>query len=544
MHKCRTRKREEAAAENQSGQTAQSTTTTTTKPENKPVGSANAFEDDSDDDSFFIADEDAACAYPYCVEPDPLGESEDKSDNDVDEWEAFRTETWGAEDEDDLDWAGLEGLLVKEGEETDVEEEAKEGTPQSKSQLAPHTALHVPQIGDKRPRTTSSSREQVAETVHHAHRLHNAVHPPEHAHFNDPEPAIRMHKGQTPSFNAIAKAHQAPWPGPGTVTEEQDVHPASAALLKGEEMWMLSMSSEQTAAPGTPLTSNALILPASSSEATPSSSEPAPELDSSSKPAELATNAQQECAPLPSRTDTATVEIGFDLDPQPGGDGLAHLGTDHPCLTYIPECPGAFAEDPGESGGVPTVENGAPAPHTDPNSTELVFAAKTTDAGAPAPCTPVEAKRSHDRPPWEEPTKDPITCKVRPAAQVLSQTGSVDIDDPNRSDHRGHAVHPLQLAHINAAFPCYQLAEHKLSSSPVDHLVRPLTDPAPASTVECDTTRNGPHCEAVNTLTWAVSPMCPATTSADANGSMAVYRRAKSGHAFPYDGSTMPPFSR
>jgi len=75
--KCRTRKREEATAENQSGQTAQLTTTTTTKPENKPVGSTNAFKDDSDDDGFFMANEDTACAYPYCMEPDPLGKSED-----------------------------------------------------------------------------------------------------------------------------------------------------------------------------------------------------------------------------------------------------------------------------------------------------------------------------------------------------------------------------------------------------------------------------------------------------------------------------------
>jgi len=382
------------------------------------------------------------------------------------------------------------------------------------------------------------------ETVHHAHHLHNAVRPLEHAHFNDPEPAIRAHEGQTPGFNAITKAHQAPWPRPGTVTKEQDVHPALAALLEGEEMWMLSISSEQTAALGTPLTSNALILPASSSEAIPSSSEPAPELDSLSKPAESAINAQQECAPSPSCTDTTAVKIGFDLDPQPSSDRLAHLGTDHPRLAHIPECPGAFTEDPGESGGVLMVENGAPAPHTDPNSTELVFAAETTGTGAPAPCTPAEAKCSHDCPPWEEPTKDPIIHKARPAAQVLSQTGSVNIDDPNRSDHRGHAVHLLQPVHINAAFPRYQLAEHKLSSSPVDHLVCPLTDPAPASAVECDTTRDGPHCKAINTLTRAASPTRPATTSADANGSMAIYQCAKLGHAFPYNGSTMPPFSR
>jgi len=543
VRECRTKKREEATAENQSGQTTQASTST--KPENKPVGSANVFEDDdSDDDGFCMAEEDVARAYPYCAEPDPLGESEDESDDDVDEWEAFRAETWGAEDEDDLDWAGLEGPLVKEGEETDVEEEAEEGTPRSESQLAPRTALHAPQIGDGRLQTTSSCREQVADTVRHAHRLHDAVRPPEHAHLDDPEQVIRACKGQTPGFNANAQAHRASWPGPGNVTEEQDIHPASAALLKGEEMWMPSMSSEQTAAPGTPSTSNALTSPASPSKATPSSSEPAPELDSSPSPAESVTNAQQERAPTPSRTDTATVKIGSDPDPQPSGNGLAHLGTDDPRLAHIPDHPGAFAEDPGESGGVPTVENSASSPLADPDGAASTFAAETADAGAPAPCTLAEAKRSHDRPPWEEPTESPVTHKARPAAQVLSQTGGVDIDDPNQSDHGGHAVHPPQPAHIDAAFPHYQLAEHKLSSPPVDHLVRPLTDPAPASAAECDTTRDVPHREAVNTLTRAASPMCPATTSADASGIMAIYRRATSGHAFPIDGGTMPPFSR
>jgi len=307
---------------------------------------------------------------------------------------------------------------------------------------------------------------------------------------------------------------------------------------------MPTVSSEQTAAPGTPLTSNTPILPASSSKATLSSSEPAPELDSSPSPAESAMNAQQERAPTPSRTDTAAVKIGSDPDPQPSSNGLAHLGTNDPRLAHIPDRPGAFAEDPGESGGVPTVENGASSPLADSDGAASTFAAETADAGAPAPCTLAEAKRSHDRPPWEEPTKDPITRKACPAAQVLSQTGSVDIADPNCSDHGGHAVHPLQPAHINAGFPRYQLAEHELSSSPVDHLVRPLTDPAPASAAECDTTRDGPYCEAVNTLTRAASPARPATTFADANGSMAIDWRATPGHTFPINGGTMTPFSR
>jgi len=361
VRECRTKKREEAAVEtaaaaNQSGQATQTGTSTspnTSRRENRPVGSTNvAYEDDSDDGDFWAAtvevedthihcaasdplmgdvddDEDPSCAKPCGTEDDDhlgwadfgieLAKEEDAQDDEIDEWEAFRAETWGTEDEDDTNCAALDGWPVKEGEETDVEEEAEEGTPHSESQLAPHNALHVcaisddqvphralddkghtPLNGDGRPRTTSSCRAQVADTARHAHRLHNVVRSPEHTHLNNPEPAICARKGQTPGFNTNAQAHQAPWPRPGTVTDEQDIHPASAAQLEGEGLQVLSMSSEQTAASGTPSTSNAPILPASSFEATPSSPKPAPELDSSLSPAESATNAQQERVLSPS----------------------------------------------------------------------------------------------------------------------------------------------------------------------------------------------------------------------------------------------------
>jgi len=67
--------------------------------------------------------------------------------------------------------------------------------------------LHMPQIRDERPQTTSSSGEQVADTVCHAHRLHDAVHPLEHAHLDDPKPAVHVCEGQTPDFNTNAQAH-------------------------------------------------------------------------------------------------------------------------------------------------------------------------------------------------------------------------------------------------------------------------------------------------------------------------------------------------
>ena len=85
----------------------------------------------------------------------------------------------------------------------------------------------------------------------HAHRPHNVVRSPEIAHLDDPEPAVHACEGQTLGFNANVQAYQAPCPGPGTVTDEQDVHPASAAQLEGEELRVPRMSSKQTAAPGT-----------------------------------------------------------------------------------------------------------------------------------------------------------------------------------------------------------------------------------------------------------------------------------------------------
>ena len=226
---CRTKKREEAAeaaAANRSGQPAQANTSTSTKPENRPVGYANAaFEDESDDGGFWAAAVDVACAYPDYTEPDPLmGEPED---DDVDEWEAFRAETWGAEDDEGSDRAGFGIQLVKEGEEMDVEEEAgaatlleEDSAPRGESQPAPpapHNALHTltigndlvpcraldeeghtPQIGEGRPRTTSLCGGQVADTMRHAHHLHDVVRSPEFAHLDDPEPAIRAREGQSP----------------------------------------------------------------------------------------------------------------------------------------------------------------------------------------------------------------------------------------------------------------------------------------------------------------------------------------------------------
>jgi len=68
-------------------------------------------------------------------------------------------------------------------------------------------------------------------------------------------------------------------------------------------------------------------------------------------------------------------------------------------LAHIPEHPGAFVEDLGDSGGVLMVKNGVLPPLTDPNGTALIFVAKTTDTVTPGPCMLVEAKHSHDQAP-------------------------------------------------------------------------------------------------------------------------------------------------
>jgi len=64
---------------------------------------------------------------------------------------------------------------------------------------------------------------------------------------------------------------------------------------------------------------------------------------------------------------------------------MTHLAMHAPRPAPNRQRPGAFVEDPGESGGVQTVENGAPSPLADLDSIELVFVAKTADADAPDP---------------------------------------------------------------------------------------------------------------------------------------------------------------
>jgi hypothetical protein len=152
---CHTRKREEDAAKaaaDQSGQGAQANPGTTTKPVNKPVGSANvAIIDkyDSDDRGFWAVKEEEV--HVCHAEPDHRMDNSDSNDKDdsYNKWEAFRADTWGVEDAGDLDWAGLDIQLAKEGEKQDTREEAgaatllEDSTPHTGSQPIPHNAPHA-----------------------------------------------------------------------------------------------------------------------------------------------------------------------------------------------------------------------------------------------------------------------------------------------------------------------------------------------------------------------------------------------------------------
>jgi len=482
---CHTRKREEAAAAaDQSGQAAQVNPGTTSKPENKPVGSANHVtidEDDSDDRGFWAIKE-VGRTHPNCAEPDHRMDNSDSEDED----EAFHAETWGAEDEGNLDWAGREDQLVKEGEKQETEEEAgaatlpkEDSAPRTGSQPVPHNVPHalainntpephwtldeawyMPHIGDGRPRTTFLYGEQVADTMRHAHRPHDVVRSSELAHLDDPKPAIQAYEGQSHGFDAVTQAYRALWPGPGTITKEQVVHLASAAQLKGEELQVPAVSSELIAAPGTPSISNVPTYPALPVEATPPHGP-------DSLPAQ------------PRRTARTHMPSCIVHDIQSGE--AVHLGTNAPRLAPCLQASEAFTEDPDKAGGVTTMEDSAAAPPLDSKTVESAFAAETAGTEALQPRT------------LEFGTEDIILVDV--AALTL------DIDD----------LEPL--------------------SAPVPH----LTDPAPASAVECAITCDVPHREAVDTSYWAALATRPDAIFPDANGSMAVDRRATLEHAFPID---------
>ena len=142
------------------------------------------------------------------------------------------------------------------------------------------------------------------------------------------------------------------------------------------------------------------------------------------------------------------------------------------------------------------MENGAPAPHADPDNKELAFVAETTDTDMLNPCTFAEAKRSPGWPPCKATMEELVTCRAHPAVQQLNHTGSV---------------------HIDTAFP--------------------LTDPTPVSTAENHIPCDVPLYKAIVTPTWAMLAACPDDTLFDTKGSKAIDWHAISGHAFLIDDS-------
>jgi hypothetical protein len=200
-------------AADQSRQAIQANPGTTSKPKNKPMGSTNTAtinKYDSDNRGFWAikVGEVHACHAK-------LGHLMDDSDSDDDDdkWEAFRTDTWGMEDAGNLDWAGQDDQLAKEGEKLDAKP-VPHNAPYVlaiTNTLEPHWALdeegYMPHIGDGHLWTTSPYGEQVADTMHHMHHPHDIVHSLESIYLNDPKPATHTCEGQSPGFDAIMQAH-------------------------------------------------------------------------------------------------------------------------------------------------------------------------------------------------------------------------------------------------------------------------------------------------------------------------------------------------
>jgi len=507
--KCCTRKREKAvAAADQTGQTAQVNLGTTSKPKNKPVGSANHVTTNDNnlyDRGFWAVEEVHACY----AELDHCMDNLDSNDKD----KAFCTKTWGTEDKGNLDWARPDNQLVNEGEELEAKEEARaatlpeeDSTPCTGSQPASHNVPHVhdissdleprqapdeeghkPHIGDGCLRTTSSPGEQVVDTMCLAHHPHDVVDSLEFTYPNNPKRAICARKGQLPSFNAVIQAHRAPWLRPGTTTKEQDVPLAPAALLKGEEKRLPAVSSEQTAAPGTPSTSNALKSPASLVEAT------SPQLSHGldSLPAQ------------PCRTMCTHIPLYIVHNIQSGD--VVHLGTNAPHLAPCLQASKAFAEVPDEAGGVMTMEDSVLAPPQDSKIMELALVAETADTEALQPCA------------LKFGTTDIVLVDIATLTLVIEITSGVS----------------------TKLIPCNTV-------KPLAAPVPPLTDPAPASAAVCVITYDMPHYKAIDTSNWAALAMRPDTIFSDVNSSMAVDRRitVTLGWASYIIGSTIPWLSK
>ena len=448
---CFTKKQEEAA-QAQSGQAAQASSNTssgTSKPENKPVGSANiaTIDDNSDGDGFWVVKEEETHTLIY--EPDPKPSDMESDDNDD---EASHAKLAGVEDEQAFDWFGFDDQLAKEGEESHAKEEAnaatleEEDAPCSKAQPIPHHVQHAHIIMDTPAAPGAPDEEEdCLPTVspcgeHHTPKLGQTLlervqamgciwlpRQQQHATRLEDRTATWMQDDKMPSevlswpvansqdkstrgcnfcahhpggsepantrmqedseqfhgFHADMQAHRASWPRPGTATAKQDTHLGTAALLEGEESRRVTRSSEQAAAPTTPSTFN---------------THKSPPLHAPHIPSVQPHRGSRIHTPLC---------IKRNLNPQPGGR-VAHVGTHVPCLASSLQCPGAFVEDPGKSGGVHTVEDGVPAPLKVLEAMKLASVAENTDPGGFEPPLIAAARCSLDWPPCKEAIKEPL----------------------------------------------------------------------------------------------------------------------------------------
>jgi len=73
----------------------------------------------------------------------------------------------------------------------------------------------------------------------------------------------------------------------------------------------------------------------------------------------------------------------------------------------------------------------------------------------------------------------------------------------------GRLVHLSQHVYIDAILRCYNLADLKPLSMPMDHQVCLSSDQAPVSAAECVMMRDIPYCKAVGTLNWTALATCP-----------------------------------
>ena len=70
-------------------------------------------------------------------------------------------------------------------------------------------------------------------------------------------------------------------------------------------------------------------------------------------------------------------------------------------------------------------------------------------------------------------------------------------------DPKSGTTHLSQHAYINSILHCYNLADLKPLSTPMDTLICLSTEQAPASAAKCAAMRDVPYCKAVSMLSWA-----------------------------------------